>query len=55
MAEEGSATGGRRDAVAAIRARTDLDPTVIAALERVVGGSTTGARRRQIDEVSGAA
>jgi hypothetical protein len=55
MAEEGSATGGRRDAVAAIRARTDLDPTVIAALERVVGGSTTRARRRQIDEVSGAA
>lgn len=55
IAEEGTAPAGRRDAVAAIRARGDLEPEVVDALERVVGGRSTDARRRTVDEVSGAA
>ena len=55
IAEEGTAPAGRRDAVAAIRARGDLESEVVDALERVVGGRSTDARRRTVDEVSGAA
>jgi diguanylate cyclase (GGDEF)-like protein/excisionase family DNA binding protein len=56
MAEDGSAQAGRRDAVNAIRERPDLSSEVVDALERVVGGrSSPEARRRHVDEVSGAA